>query len=273
MQTDVIIPSNLIYPVRKVGHDVLMPGYETNSYNSSAIVVDLPTGGMKVVNNNSADYQLIRNSAILNPLIAGLSDIGPITVKGQSWKDAVFSMQVVVGKLLQPNGKAVKDSLHPELQILNSYNGKIRCSIRMGMFRVVCENGLSVPEEFMQWAEFSHTPMNEEDLAVAKILKHFEAFLGISDQVAGVYDDLKFMPVVNLENRVDEVIENTKFPVKLKEDVMDRIMFERAQGFKSTDWLVFNGFNYQLNHHEDLNWDPAKKVKTDHAILSFLSNS
>lgn len=273
MQTDVDIPISLIRPVQKLGHDIIMPGFDTNSYNSSAIVVDLPNGNRRIVNHCSSDYQLIRNSAILSPLVSGLQDIGPVTVQGSAWKDAVFSMQVIVGKLLHPDGRAIKDSLHPALQILNSYNGKIRCSVRMGMYRVVCENGLSVPEEFQAWAEFSHTPMNEEDLAVAKILKQFEKFLAVSQDVAGVYDDLKFMPVVNLEQRVDDVIENTKFPSKLKEDVMDRITFERAQGYKATDWLVFNGFNYQLNHHEELNWDPAKKVKTDQAILQYLSNS
>lgn len=270
MSATVKIPEGLIYPVVKAPFPLELGS--TNSYNSHLIVVDHPDGAL-VVNNCSRDYQLIRNSAILNPLISGLKDVGPVSVKGLSWKNAVFSIQVIVGKLLQPNGKAIKDSLHPEIQILNSYNGKIRCSIRMGMYRVICENGLSIPESFAQWSEFSHTPMNEEDLAVSKILAKFEAFLSISDDVAKVYDDLKFMPVYNLENRVDEVIENTKFPAKLKEDVMDRITFERAQGIKSTDWLVFNGFNYQLNHHEDLNWDPSKKTKTDQAILEFLSNS
>ncbi len=273
MHPTVIIPEVLMRPAYKVGVQDLIPGYTTNSYNSHRVIVDLPEGEKRVVNDCSADYQLIRNSAILNPIIAGLKDVGPVTVKGLSWKDAVFSMQVIVGKLLQPNGKAVKDSLYPELQILNSYNGKIRCSIRMGMFRVICENGAAIPEDFGQYAEFSHTPMNEEDLAVNKILKHFEAFLGIADKVAGVYDDLKFMPVMNLENRVDEVIENTKFPAKLKDDVMDRITFERAQGYKSTDWLVFNGFNFQLNHQEELAWDPAKKVKVDRDILMYLLNS
>lgn len=268
----IMIPQHLINPVRKANLGDIIPGFMSNSYNSRAIIVDTQEG-QKIVNHCSDDYQLIRNSAILNPLIAGLSDFGPVSVRGSAWKDAVFSMQVTVGKLLHPDGRAVKDSLHPSLNILNSYNGKIRCSIRASMYRVVCENGLSVPEGFANEAEFSHTPLNEEELAIPKILALFNDFLGITDEVAGVYDDLKFMPVRNLENRVDEVIENTNFPSKLREDVMDRIMFERAQGVKSTDWLVFNGFNYQLNHQEELSWDPAKKVKTDRAILNFLLKS
>ena len=271
MSTDLKIPEGLIYPVKKLAMGPLL-GIPTNSYNSHAIVVDLPEGPL-MVNNCSNEYQLIRNSAIINPLIEGLEDVGVVHVKGISWKNAVFSFQIIVGKIQDNEGKYKKDSLYPEIQILNSYNGKIRCSIRMGMFRVVCENGLSVPEGFDQFSEFSHTPLNEEDLAVEKILAQFEKFVGIKREVAGVYDDLKFIPVYNPGSRVDEVIANTKFPSKFREEVMDRITLELAQGYKSTDWVVFNGFNFNLNHLEELNWDPVKKLKTDREILNFLLNS
>lgn len=269
MSTNLTIPEHLVYPVWKQESP---GGFMTNSYNSHTVVVETPIG-KKIVNNCSSEYTLIPNSAIISPLIKGLSDQMDVQVRGIAWKDAVFSYQIIAGKPQNENGKYKKDSLYPEIQILNSYNGKIRCSIRMGMFRVVCENGLSIPENFSQFSEFSHTPANEEDIAVDIILNKFFQFLEIHHEVRGVYDDLKFMPVRNLDMRVEEVIENTNFPAKFQDQVMDRLSLELSQGYKSTDWLVFNGFNYNLNHLEELNWDPAKKVKVDREILHFLLNS
>jgi hypothetical protein len=261
------IPENLIYPVRKVPTEEITPGIITNSYNSHAVVVETPQGLLKV-NDCSKDYQLIRNEAIIRPIIEDLGKRHKIFIQGLSWHDAVFNISIAVDKEL---GKVEVDKLYPMIRLLNSYNGKIRAVIDMGIWRGVCTNGLTVPEGFNEFREYSHTPSNEEHLAVGQILETFERFLEHTDDVLDVYDDLKSSPVSNISFRVEEVIENTNFPAKFGEDVADRINFEAAKfHLRQTDWLVYNGFNFQLNHHEELVWDPKKRAKADREILTYL---
>jgi hypothetical protein len=269
-KSQIEIPQNLLYPVYKVASEELQPGILTNSYNSHAIVVETPGGKLKV-NDCSSEYSLIRNNAIIEPIVEGLISRGhKIQVQGIAWNNAVFSFNIIAG--LGPNEKVVVDKLYPSINTLNSYNGKIRCTSRLNIFRGLCENGLMLPEESMaRFLEFSHTPSNEEHIAVGKILQLFEEFLLHADAIAEVYDDLKVSPVSNVEARVEEVIENTKFPKKFQEDVLDRINLEATKfHLKQTDWLVYNGFNYQLNHHEELVWDPKKRVVADQEILAYL---
>lgn len=273
MNKSIEIPPSLIYPVYKVAAEEINPGILTNSYNSHAIVVDTPGGKLKV-NDCSNEYQLIRNNAIIEPIVDGLIAAGhKVLVKGIAWNNAVFSIDIIVNRAL--NEKVVVDKLYPSISTLNSYNGKIRCTSRLNIHRGFCENGLTIPVEGMaRFLEFSHTPSNEEHIAVGKILSLFEEFLAQAGEIAEVYDDLKTSPVSNLEARVDEVIDNTKFPAKFKEEVMDRANMEAARlATRMTDWLVYNGFNFQLNHHEELVWDPKKRMVADQEILSYLLNN
>jgi len=262
------IPSELLYPVRKVEFPV--EAGLTNSYNSHMIVVDRPTGKL-IVNHCSEEYRLIRNSTILNPLIDGLKKDHKLYVSGRSWNNAVFNMRIAIDNA---PGTVVKDKLYPMLDILNSYNGKIRCIVNMGVFRGVCSNGLVVPTENRQYRDFSHTPSNEEELAVKKILVMFESFLADFTTIEESYDDLKIARVFNVERRVEEVMEATKFPARLQEEVIDRINVEMAQlNTKATDWLVYNGFNFQLNHNPELEWEPKKRNSADQEVLEFLLNN
>lgn len=264
MKESIKIPPELVYPVRKIEAP---GGYRTNSYNSHAIIVDTPSGGLKV-NDCSDEYRLIRNSAILNPLIEGLSKDHKIHVSGRSWNDAVFNMRVAVET---GPGITIVDKLYPMIDILNSYNGRIQCNVNMGVFRGFCANGMVVPTEMQLVKNFSHTPSNEEELAVKKILQMFEGFCTNFGEVSESYDDLKISRVFNLQRRVDEVIEATNFPSKFAEEVMDRVNLEMAAlNSKCNDWLVYNAFNYQLNHNDEMVWEPKKKNKADQEVLDFL---
>lgn len=266
MNSSIKVPENLIYPVRKIE----MPFGKTNSYCSHAIVVDAPEGSI-MVNTCSDEYRLIRNSAIINPLIAGLKDKHNLHVSGYSWNNAVFNIRIAAET---GPGITQVDKLYPMLDIMNSYNGKIRCIVNLSIMRGFCANGMVVPTEMQQYRDFSHTPANEEELAVKKILAMFEAYLEDFGDISECYDDLKVSRVFNIQRRVEEVIEATKFPAKLAEEVMDRMQFEMAQlNVKANDWLLYNAFNYQLNHNEEMNWDPKKKNNADQEILEFLLNN
>lgn len=262
-------PEELVYPVEKIPAWEVNPGFNTNSYNSHVVVVTTPTGKLKV-NDCSKDYQLIRNSALIDPIIDGLAPNHKVLVTGSAWNNAVFSINISVGRALDE--KVVVDKLYPMISILNSYNGKIKCTTRLGIMRGVCTNGLMLPESSdIKFLQFSHTPSNEEHIAIGRILEVFGEFLEHAGDIAEVYDDLKVSPVSDVVSRVEEVIENTAFPNKFKEDVIDRINLEMSTfKFKQTDWLVYNGFNYQLNHHEEMVWDPKKRVKVDQDILTYL---
>ena len=75
----------------------------------------------------------------------------------------------------------------------------------------------------------------------------------------------------NVEELITEVIENTKFPTRQGESVLERINEEHSQlGGSMNRWLVYNGFNYQLNHNTDIGTADHKKDRIDEQVLDYL---
>jgi hypothetical protein len=87
----------------------------------------------------------------------------------------------------------------------------------------------------------------------------------------GPYKQLADQKIPNLEERVEEVMLNSKFPKRQQEAVLERVNQEISEyKIAQTDWAVYNGFNGELNHNEEIGMPEHKKNQLDQQILDYL---
>jgi ASC-1-like (ASCH) protein len=260
--------SSIFMPVKKVKAETVLKGYKFNSDNDHLIVVET-SQGPKIVNNCSEDYTVISNKEILLPFVDELIKTYNLNIKVSQRKDAQFYVDFSLPGL--PTKVSKKDDIIPRMRIINSYNGRVKYAIELGFVRLVCTNGLTVPEGFHGKIKMMHTPGSGEGLALTKSMDMLAQFIQNVPEVMKPFMQLTQQPVKDIEARVQEIIENTKFPKRQAEEVMDRINFEiNTLKLPPSDWLIYNGFNYQLNHNEAINTVEHKKTTLDENILLYL---
>jgi len=142
---------DICYPVEPVWLKELLPDYDIMATDRQQLIVGHPDGGRKTIFGiQSADYTIIRNSAIRDVIDTLLSDY---TLQIKHTTTGEFSISIVMPEELYIGG----EHLHRNLIITNSYNGKTPFSVQgqtlasmqdstslsgSSMYRTVCKNGL-----------------------------------------------------------------------------------------------------------------------------------
>lgn len=262
----------LLKPVSKVDLTELLPDYKFGNQQSFGIVVQT-SSGPKIVNTCSKQYELVPNEKIINPLLETLEgyDIDFIT---SSRFDARFSLDVLFKDIKMNVGK--KDEIIPKMRMYNSYDGRLKYQFHMGFFRMICSNGMVIPAEGFEdknvTLKMRHTPSLGSYVERTAIIDMIENFKLHSKEYTKPFQALQSNKVGNIEERVKEVIEATRFPSRQAEEVISRIQVEMGELKTNiaTDWLVYNGLNFQLNHNTDIKMDVSKKERVDQQVLTFL---
>lgn len=263
---------HLLLPVEKVKSEDLFPGYSFTPQQAYTVVVK--EGKKKtIVNHCSKQYHLVPNSEIIKPLASIFAD-KDIEIVGNKRFESRFSFDVLFKDQAFEMDK--NDNIIPRLRINNSYDGRVKYSFLLGFYRMICSNGLVIPaegfEEHNVELKMRHTPSLGEYVEEALIKEMISDFLvGIKD-FSKPYKELKKKKIKSLEETVEAVIENTRFPSRRGEDVVERVLQEKKRTRKTEldSWLVYNGFNYQLNHSEDIKMDEHKKERVDQQVLTYL---
>jgi len=240
--------------------------FKTNSDNTHVVVVETEDGP-KIVHHCSKDYGLTPNEKILASISPLVEKVSKFEVTASSYKDAVFkiSLNFKTGKTAVQKG----DVVSPRIDIYNSYNGKYRYAIKLGVYRLVCTNGMVAPFT-------SHSTSKKHTSGLVETLdglnmEVLENFLETFPTLIEPFEILSMKKVNDISFRVEEVIENTSFPVSLVNDVLDRIKQEEKL-LKSipNDWLVYSCFKNQLNHSELIEKLPHKKAEIDREVANYL---
>lgn len=262
----------LMRPVSKVPMNELIPGIVTTSKQSFGIVVDLGKGKKKLVNTCSKQYNLVPNSSIINPILK-VFDGQDLKFNCTNKNDTRFTLDI---SFIDKGITLEKDMILPRLRMNNSYDGRTRYSFSMGLHRVVCSNGMTAPVENSEQTHLlmKHTPkldaFTREDAKL--IMEMVEDFNSNIKKVAKPIRELASKKVGNLEEFVMEVTKQTRFPKRQVENVLDTITKEMTllRINQPTQWLVYNGFNSELNHNTTIRMDEHKKEIIDNRVMSYL---
>ena len=263
--------TDIYFPVKKVPvGEINVSELEHPSGISHAIVVTKPDGVKRVVQYCSDLYYLVPNESIIPAFEAEISRFFKVEKKIKMDRWARFFVDFVL------KDKAVimssKDTVFPRIQLINSYDGSIRYHFLMGYYRLICSNGLMVPAGFSKQIASMHTPKLGKETSFEAVMQMTSEFLAETSDITEVYKELQDQFVTDWMLRVEEVVEETSFPVSLHEDVVDRMgsELEALPEAKPNDWLIYNAFNYQLNHNEELKAKQIKKDGMDQEVLGYL---
>lgn len=265
-------PLDAIYfKVKKVPVSEVLPKGSKLSFTNSMnhlIVVDTPTGEM-AVNSCSENYELIDNKTLLNPLIDAIGKEFNVKVKASHRNYSKFFVDLIM--LDKAMSVMKKDTLHPRIRIINSYDGSIRYQYSYGLYRVVCSNGLAILEgNTYTGAKMMHTSQVSGPRAYDRTLEDISAFMKEAPSLIGDYKDLADKKLLweQALQRIEDAAQATSFPKKQKEAAVQRLEKEKQMGFPLNDYLVYNAMNFAL-HNSDTSQPEHKRDKVDLQVLNF----
>lgn len=269
----------IFMPVEKVPLEDILPGYEYPKGKDHAIIVTADNGTKQITNLCSEDYGLVRNKDIFVPLVELLKSKGfkfKTSVRNYDNRkffiDFIFENQGVdfgYGK-----GKR-EDLIVPKITGVNSYDLSVKYGMMAGIWRLVCSNGMMAPDQdSFKSIKRLHT-MSFAEVSIQETVDAIGEFLKDSKLIMEPFEILRERKIQmgSLEEFLDDIIELTGFPKRQKEMVLQRILEEKAITNTLDGWVVYNGFNYQLNHNPEINLAPQKLHKMDMELVEFIAYS
>lgn len=263
---------DLLYlPVEKVPvSEILNDEFEHPTGINHAIVVTKPGGIKRVVQYCSELYYLVPNKEILPAFEREISKFYQIEKNISISHDARFFVDFIMKDKSFMISK--EDPIFPRVRLVNSYDGSIKYHFTAGFFRLICSNGLMIPTGYTKTIRSMHTPKLGKETSFEEVMQMTSEFLAEASDAVEVYKDLQDQVTKDWMMRIEEVTEETSFPVSLMEDVMARMSLEleTTPSLEPSDWLVYNAFNYQLNHNTDFRAKYNKKDAIDQEVMDYL---
>ena len=260
---------SLYFPVEKIENPEIERGIELPSGLQYAVQVTKPDGTKRIVNYCSEIYHLVPNETILPLFHNEISRFYDVDVKVKMADYSRFFVDFIIKQ--NPVEIMRGDKLNARLRIFNSYDGSMRYQFSAAFWRQVCGNGM------MGWKNMSrilkmHTPSIGEETSFAKVFEMTSKFLAEAAENTEVYKELADTTVKYPQSRVEDVIDSTSFPSSLEEDVLYRLEEEKnaLKLTEVTDWLIYNAFNYQLNHNDEIKTKENKRERMDQEVLEYL---
>lgn len=226
----------------------------------------------KIVNFCSEDYNLVRNSDLINNFKASFAEAGfDIEARYMVSHDARFYMDFIAKGFEHQVLK--KDTILPMVRVQNSYDGRIKLGAKFGLYRVICSNGAMAPVRDT-FSEIVGRHTDSVRLLAEEIVERASDLIGNFDEVIAPMRKLNERKVRDIEKMVEEVAEAVKFPKRQVEEVLDTIQEEMEQySLPPTQWIVYNGFNNVLNHNDSMKLPEHKREEFDTLILRTLMAS
>ena len=266
--------NQMLFPVEKVKMEDLT-GIPANSDYEFAVLGEIE-GKKRLLNACSERYELIPNTEIFPQIREILFEGGlEFSEKYRMTSNyARFYADYVIESKQASIGTDL-DIVKPLIRVRHSYNGMTKYAIIFGYYRLVCDNGLVVPVKSKE-AQNLHI-VGRHTISIKKsfdlLIERLEQFTLNHKLYSEVYENLAKKEVVNVENRVKEVLNACSIPEKKSENLIEIVNAEAAKLYngKINDWLIYNGVN-QLIHKGDNKKVLEQKEVYDFKAIDFLIN-
>lgn len=222
----------------------------------------------KILHFAGRSYTLVKNETLMMPVYEKLvSMFGSkgFTTQCFNEDDRRFSAQFILDE--KEIKVANQDYLNVMIEVQNSYDGSLRHSVGISFYRQICSNGM------MGW---------KQDSMVQK--KHHDDLTPNIDYIIRKLDDLdeqlnQFRTLterVITHKELDDMMETIRkqpnrvgsYPKRIIDEIPERILQEAKElNTEPTAWLLYNGFNWFLNHDERVGYAMDVKEQIDRNIL------
>lgn len=228
--------------------------------------------GPMVVNACSKNYELIPNKELIMPVYNRIATEHDIKLVVRQFGHSKFYVDFI---FLDSKASVMKkDTIYPRVRLNNSYDGSVKYSYDYGFYRLVCENGLMVPEKGAEYRQMKlmHTPRAGDGRALELTLESVESFLGDWKKLLKQYDPLleRKLKMDEALKRMEEIREEGIFPARSMELATGQLQKEANLGLPVTDFLLYNAMNYALHSNPNSSMKTHKADKIDRKILDYL---
>ncbi|MEM6338969.1 MAG: DUF932 domain-containing protein [Pseudomonadota bacterium] len=218
------------------------------------------------------NYQLIKNEDLFLPVHDKLVSVfgsSGFDTKVESYDDRRFYVEFEVRNSIFE--VIDKDELCPVIRMRNSYDGWLKQSVSFGYNRLICTNGLTAFDEEMSFSKKHHKLSGLLDLN--KVLEQIETieikierFKKLTDRVVTPQELETILKTVKESKSI-------KYPAKMLQSAKYIAQKEAAKlQTEMNAWLVYNGLNYPLNHHET-KLLPEEASKIDSKVLASIEKT
>ena len=195
----------------------------------------------------SNKYQFIRTSDVLESLSSlGWNPRQMSEVKARKPHTKGFQKHLI--RLSNPEFKTqnVGDEV-PELVLTNSHNGKNSFSFRIGIYRLVCSNGLVIPTE-----EFTNITVKHVGNMASEIQEVIQKMSGSFSTVYADINKMKTRKMTQKERsafaRAAAKLRSTTLTERISSNVEEVISTRRSEDEGDDLWKVYNRAQENLMH-------------------------
>ena len=201
---------------------------------SSAIKAICPVAYQTKASNAVSDnYTFIPTSKIIDDMDALGWKVGQATMV-RSRKNSGFQKHLI--KFFNPSIEINGDDglLYPQVLLTNSHDGKAAFNFRVGLFRLVCSNGLVISDADFNNVSIRHTNYTFESLQ-AKISEVIAKLPGLVQKI-NLFKSTKLTE----EQMVDFAYKAVSLRSKATVNIMDVLEATRNEDKGNDLWVVFN---------------------------------
>lgn len=195
----------------------------------------------------SDKYQFIRTSDVLESLSSlGWNPREMSEVKARKPHTKGFQKHLI--RLSNPEFKSVAVGEEvPELVLTNSHNGKNSFSFRIGIYRLVCSNGLVIPTE-----EFSNITVKHVGNMASQIQ---DVIQKMSGSFSSIYTDVNKMKSRKLTKREKSTfakaaakLRSTTLTERISSNIEEVVSPRRSEDEGDDLWKIYNVAQENLMH-------------------------
>ena len=212
----------------------------------------------------------VHNRALIVPVYEKMVSIFGETgfkTEARSYDDKRFYIRFIIEDSLHTVLR--KDKVCPEVVIRNSYDGTVKQMVGIGFVRQICANGLMAftSEETVSMKHSKKFGAITLDPILKKLEKmevKLDQFKKLSDRIVTPEELTKIAKEIRSKSTL-------KYPKKMIDSATLRAQKESSElGTPLSAWLVYNGFNYPLNHYET-KLLPEEVSRIDKRVLQLIN--
>ena len=241
----------------------------------SSMVITQVDGKPKIVGMHGSNYQLTTNQDLIGKAVQQLNNEfgeGGYAVTVKNLDDRQFKIDFIVNNKTIGLPKVGKnDGVNLKYSIINSYDGRVKPDVKVGLWRMVCTNGLHA----FAFESASNGKKHVDTLSID--LSKIENQIDEAKSKIQKFEKLRERALTTKE--AQEALEfvkeqKTMFQVRQLETV-EQIYNSEITKLGETEgnaWLLYNGFNNVLNHSYNETVTPQQITEIDTRMLNFITD-
>jgi len=203
----------------------------------------------KIIQFCGRSYHLVHNRELVVPVYEKMKSIFGETgfkTEARSYDDKRFYVRFTIEDSLHT--VLTGDKICPEVVIRNSYDGTVKQMVGMGYVRQICANGLmaftsDVTTSVKHSKKFGAIHLEPIFKRLENMEIKLDQFKMLSERIVTPEELTKIAAEIRTKPGI-------KYPKKMIDSAVLTAKKERHQlGSQLSAWLVYNGFNYPLNHY------------------------